>query len=97
MLWLIVSGALHNFNMYALGAVVSPFLVRFHPMSFFDGGCVSPELTQHVRLFQLARMLLNPQVENFLSHFAFTGLEFLDSEFLDFGDFHGQLFRRTMA
>ena len=62
-----------------------------------DAGCVSPERTQHVRLFQLARLLLNPQVENFLSHFAFTGLEFLDSEFLDFGDFHGQLFRRTMA
>jgi MFS family permease len=38
MAWLIVSGALHNFNMYALGAFVSPFLVRFHRMSFQDAG-----------------------------------------------------------
>jgi len=41
MLWLIVSGALHNFNMYALGAFVSPFLVRFHRMSFLDAGWVA--------------------------------------------------------
>jgi predicted MFS family arabinose efflux permease len=38
MLWIIVSGALHNFNMYALGAFVSPFLVRFHHMNFLDAG-----------------------------------------------------------
>jgi MFS family permease len=41
MLWVIVSGALHNFNMYALGAFVAPFLVRFHRMSFFYAGWVS--------------------------------------------------------
>src|SRR5437773_6179556 len=41
MLWLIVSGALHNFNMYALGAFVAPFLVRFHKMNFIDAGWVS--------------------------------------------------------
>ena len=34
MLWIIVSGALHNFNMYALGSFVAPFLVRFHHMTF---------------------------------------------------------------
>jgi MFS family permease len=38
MVWLIVSGALHNFNMYALGSFVSPFLVRFHRMSYQDAG-----------------------------------------------------------
>jgi MFS family permease len=38
MWWIIVSGALHNFNMYALGAFVSPFLVRFHHMNFLDAG-----------------------------------------------------------
>src|SRR5436189_5126740 len=32
MLWVIASGALHNFNMYALGAFVAPYLVRFHRM-----------------------------------------------------------------
>jgi predicted MFS family arabinose efflux permease len=40
-LWIIVSGALHNFNMYALGAFVAPFLVRFHHMSFFAAGWVA--------------------------------------------------------
>ena len=39
--WLIVSGALHNFNMYALGAFVSPFLVRFHHLSFLSAGWVA--------------------------------------------------------
>jgi MFS family permease len=28
--WLIASGALHNFNMYAIGTFLSPFLVRYH-------------------------------------------------------------------
>jgi predicted MFS family arabinose efflux permease len=41
MLWVIVSGALHNFNMYALGAFVSPFLVRFHGMSFLHAGWIA--------------------------------------------------------
>jgi MFS family permease len=41
MLWVIASGALHNFNMYALGAFVAPFLVRFHRMSFFSAGWVA--------------------------------------------------------
>jgi MFS family permease len=41
MLWVIVSGALHNFNMYALGAFVAPFLVRFHHRSFFEAGWVA--------------------------------------------------------
>src|SRR5262249_18284740 len=38
MWWVIVSGALHNFNMYALGSFVAPFLVRFHRMSFLEAG-----------------------------------------------------------
>jgi predicted MFS family arabinose efflux permease len=41
MLWIIVSGALHNFNMYALGAFVAPFLVRFHHMTFQYAGWVA--------------------------------------------------------
>jgi len=41
MLWIIVSGALHNFNMYALGAFVAPFLVRYHRMNFLDAGWVA--------------------------------------------------------
>ncbi len=41
MLWIIVSGALHNFNMYALGAFVAPYLVRFHHMSFLSAGWVA--------------------------------------------------------
>jgi MFS family permease len=41
MWWVIASGALHNFNMYALGAFLSPFLVRFHSMNFLDAGWVA--------------------------------------------------------
>jgi predicted MFS family arabinose efflux permease len=41
MLLIIVSGALHNFNMYALGSFVAPFLIRFHHMSFQRAGWVS--------------------------------------------------------
>jgi MFS family permease len=41
MLWVIASGALHNFNMYTLGSFVAPFLIRFHHMSFFAAGWVA--------------------------------------------------------
>jgi hypothetical protein len=36
--WIIASGALHNFNMYALGAFLVPFLIRFHGTNTRDGG-----------------------------------------------------------
>jgi len=41
MLWIIASGALHNFNMYALGAFVAPFLIRFHHLTFQKAGWVA--------------------------------------------------------
>ncbi len=41
MWWVIASGALHNFNMYALGAFVVPFLIRFHRMNFQDAGWIA--------------------------------------------------------
>ena len=41
MWWVIASGALHNFNMYALGAFIAPFLVRYHHMSFFSAGWIA--------------------------------------------------------
>ena len=41
LLWIIASGALHNFNMYALGAFVSPFIIRFHKMSPLTAGWVA--------------------------------------------------------
>jgi predicted MFS family arabinose efflux permease len=30
--WVIASGALHNFNMYAVGAFLSPYLMRYHEL-----------------------------------------------------------------
>lgn len=30
MRWLIISGAIHNFNMYAIGAFITPYLMRYH-------------------------------------------------------------------
>jgi MFS family permease len=41
LLWIIVSGALHNFNMYALGAFVSPFIIRFHRMAPQTAGWIA--------------------------------------------------------
>ncbi len=38
MWWVIASGALHNFNMYALGAFLAPFLIRYHHLSFVRAG-----------------------------------------------------------
>lgn len=41
MWWIIISGALHNFNMYALGTFVASFLRRYHGLSVADAGSVS--------------------------------------------------------
>jgi len=41
MWWIIVSGALHNFNMYALGAFISSFLIRYHGLSVERAGVIS--------------------------------------------------------
>ena len=39
--WIILSGALHNFNMYALGAFLAPFLIRYHGVSLARAGLVA--------------------------------------------------------
>jgi MFS family permease len=41
MRWIILSGILHNFNMYAIGAFQVPFLQRFHEMNLRNAGMVS--------------------------------------------------------
>jgi MFS family permease len=41
MWWLIASGALHNFNMYALGTFVASFLKRYHQVSVERAGQMS--------------------------------------------------------
>jgi MFS family permease len=41
MWWIIVSGALHNFNMYALGAFISSFLIRYHGLTAARAGAIS--------------------------------------------------------
>jgi MFS family permease len=41
MWWLIASGALHNFNMYAIAQFLSPFLIRFHHVSIKNAGLLS--------------------------------------------------------
>jgi MFS family permease len=39
--WIIASGALHNFNMYALGAFLVPFLIRYHGIGTANAGTIS--------------------------------------------------------
>ena len=41
MWWIILSGALHNFNMYAVGAFLTPFLQRYHHLNITQAGWVS--------------------------------------------------------
>ena len=41
MRWLIVSGALHNFNMYAIGSFITPFLMRYHGVDIRKANFVS--------------------------------------------------------
>jgi MFS family permease len=41
MWWLIASGALHNFNMYAIAQFLSPFLIRFHHVSIRQAGLLA--------------------------------------------------------
>lgn len=38
MWWIILSGALHNFIMYALGAWLAPYLIRFHGATIGEAG-----------------------------------------------------------
>jgi len=42
---LIVSGALHNFNMYAINSFLSPLLMRFHGVSLHHAGYISMALS----------------------------------------------------
>src|SRR5688572_17413848 len=40
MWWLILSGALHNFNMYAIGSFLQSFLMRYHELKLSDAGLI---------------------------------------------------------
>jgi MFS family permease len=41
MWWIILSGALHNFNMYTIGSFLAPYSIRFHSLSIRDAGLLS--------------------------------------------------------
>ncbi len=41
MWWISISGALHNFNMYALGGFLAPFLMRYHGLEVDKAGIFS--------------------------------------------------------
>jgi predicted MFS family arabinose efflux permease len=41
MWWLILSGAIHNFNLYAISSFLSPYLMRHHGTSLRSAGLVS--------------------------------------------------------
>ncbi len=41
MRWLIISGALHNFNMYAIGSFLTPYLMRYHGSDIRSANLVS--------------------------------------------------------
>jgi predicted MFS family arabinose efflux permease len=39
--WLIVSGAIHNFTLYAISSFLSPYLMRYHGTSLREAGLIS--------------------------------------------------------
>ena len=39
--WIVISGALHNFNMYAINAFQTPFLQRYHELNLRNAALVS--------------------------------------------------------
>jgi len=41
MWWIILSGALHNFNMYAINAFQTPFLQRYHELGLREANAIS--------------------------------------------------------
>jgi MFS family permease len=41
MRWIIISGAVHNFNMYAIAAFITPFLMRYHGLDIQQANFVS--------------------------------------------------------
>jgi MFS family permease len=41
MRWLILSGALHNFNMYAIASFITPFLMRYHGVDIRKANFIS--------------------------------------------------------
>ena len=41
MIWIILSGAVHNFNMYAIAAFITPFLMRYHGLDIQQANLVS--------------------------------------------------------
>ena len=41
MRWLVISGALHNFNMYAIGSFITPYLMRYHSADIRSANFVS--------------------------------------------------------
>jgi predicted MFS family arabinose efflux permease len=41
MIWIILSGAIHNFNMYAIGSFITPFLMRYHELDIQQANFVS--------------------------------------------------------
>ncbi len=41
MFWLILSGALHNFSLYALSSFMTPYLMRFHDLDIRDANIIA--------------------------------------------------------
>ncbi len=41
LLWIVASGAVHNFNMYAISSFLSPLLMRYHGLSVAEAGVLA--------------------------------------------------------
>jgi hypothetical protein len=63
----------------------------------FNARSVTTQRAEHVGSLELTALLLDAQIEYFLSHVPLARFELSNCQFLDFSDFHDGLLCRVVA
>lgn len=70
MCWLIVSGAIHNFSLYALSSFMTPYLMRYHGLDIRDANIIAMLVNG---VFTLPGLLLGGLVGDLAGRFRHNG------------------------
>lgn len=70
MLWLILSGAIHNFSLYALSSFMTPYLMRYHGLDIRDANIIAMLVNG---VFTLPGLLLGGLVGDLAGKFRHNG------------------------
>lgn len=70
MCWLIVSGAIHNFSLYALSSFMTPYLMRYHGLDIRDANIIAMLVNG---VFTLPGLLLGGLVGDLAGKFRHNG------------------------